>query len=306
MALELTPMRVPSLRRKRLLNRYGAYLFVAPAIAFLALFVYVPALANIRYSLYSWSSLSPDRKWVGLDNFRQLFADPIFWGALLHACIYAVISVIVQVFVALGLAAVLEAKLFRPRLKAFFRVAMFFPSILPVTVVALLWQLLYQPSVGLLDQLLTLTGLDSLSHVWLGDETTALYAVIAVSQWQWTGYMMALFMVAIQAIPEDLYEAMRLEGASRWHQFWYLTVPSVRETTLVMTVITIYGSFKVFDIVWVMTAGGPNSSSEVLGTYMYRSAFRNDIVGYASSIATVIFILTLVIGLVQIRMQRER
>ena len=132
-----------------------------------------------------------------------------------------------------------------------------------------------------------------------------MFAVIMVSQWQWTGYMIVLFMVAIQAIPSDLYEALRMEGANRLQQFFYITVPGVRESTLILAVITIFGAFKVFDIVWVMTAGGPNNASEVLGTHMYRSAFRNDVSGYAAAVATVIFFITLAVGIVQIRLQRQ-
>jgi raffinose/stachyose/melibiose transport system permease protein len=282
------------------------YLFLLPAIVLLVTFVYAPAAENIRYSLFSWSALSPDWTFVGLENYRRLLHDPIFWRALTNNTIYAVISIIVQVGFALVLAAVLQANLFGPMLRSFFRVSLFLPSILPVTVVGLLWQLIYQPSIGLIDQLLYLTGLESLSRVWLGEEQTALFAVIAVSQWQWTGYIMVLFMVAIQAIPRDLYEAMEIEGASKIQQFWHLTVPGVRETTLVMIIITIFGAFKVFDIVWVMTTGGPNNASEVLGTYMYRSAFREDLVGYGSAIAVVIFAITMAIGMLQIRLQRER
>ena len=290
------------------LHRRGmtAYLFLAPALAMLAVFVYGPALENIRYSLYSWSSMSLDWNFIGLENYRTLFSNPIFWTALGNNLIYAVVSVAIQVFFALALAAVLESGIFRPITRSFFRTTLFLPSILPVTVVGVLWQLIYQPGIGLIDQFLMLTGLQQFSHVWLGEEKTALISVVMVSQWQWTGYMMALFMVAIQAIPRDLYEAMELEGASRWHQFRHLTVPGVRETTLIMTIITIFGAFKVFDIVWVMTAGGPNRASEVLGTHMYRSAFRDDVVGYASAVATFIFFITLLVGIVQIKMQREQ
>ena len=131
-------------------------------------------------------------------------------------------------------------------------------------------------------------------------------SVIMVSQWQYTGYMMVLFMVAIQAIPDDLYEALRLEGANRIQQFFYITVPGVRESTLILTIVTIFGAFKVFDIVWVMTAGGPNNASEVLGTHMYRSAFRNDVSGYASAVATVIFVISITVGYFQIKMQRDQ
>ena len=197
----------------------------------------------------------------------------------------------------------LEQATWKAGWKWFFRTALFLPSILPITVVGFMWQLLYQPAIGLLEQLLRAVGLPGLVRAWLGEEQTALFSVIAVSQWQWTGYIMVLFIVAIQAIPNELFESMKLDGANRWQQFWKLTVPAVSETTLVMLVITVLGAFKVFDIVWVMTVGGPNHSSEVLGTYMYQSAFRNDQVGYASSIATLIFVITLGLSVVQIRLQ---
>jgi raffinose/stachyose/melibiose transport system permease protein len=282
------------------------YLFVLPSLLLLAVFVYGPAIENIDYSLYSWSSMSATKRFVGLANYLELLANPIFWRSLVNNTIYAVVSVFFQVFVALVLAAILQAGVFRPVMRSFFRTTLFLPSILPVTVVGLLWQLIYQPAIGLIDQLLYSTGLESLSRVWLGEEHTALLAIVMVSQWQWTGYMMALFMVAIEAIPRDLYEALSLEGASKIQQFRHVTVPGVRESTLILTIITVFGAFKVFDIVWVMTAGGPNHASEVLGTHMYRSAFRDDIVGYASAVATVIFFITLCIGAVQIRLQREQ
>lgn len=287
-------------------QRLLPYLFLAPSLLLLVVFVYGPALENIIYSFFSWSSMDPDWRYVGLANYKHLFSNPIFWTSLANNTIYAVVSVAVQVFIALCIAAVLEAKIFRKRLTTLFRTTFFLPSILPVTVVGLLWQLIYQPSIGLIDQLLFSTGLDNLSRIWLGEEQTALLAVVMVSQWQWTGYMVALFMVSIAAIPRDLYEALELEGASRLQQFRHITVPSVRESTLILTVITIFGAFKVFDIVWVMTAGGPNHASEVLGTHMYRSAFRDDVVGYASAVATVIFFITICVGAVQLKMQRDQ
>ena len=287
------------------LNKFTPYLFVLPALILLVVFVYEPAVENIYYSFFSWSSLSPDINFIGFDNYVELFENPIFWQSLSNNLIFAVISVFFQVGVALVLAAILQAGIFGPLLRAIFRTSLFIPSILPVTVVGLLWQLIYQPGIGLIDQLLYSSGFENLSHVWLGEEQTAMYAVILVSQWQWTGYMMVLFMVAIEAIPHDLYEALRLEGANRIQEFRYITMPGVRESTLILTVITIFGAFKVFDIVWVMTSGGPNHASEVLGSHMYRSAFRNDVSGYASAVATVIFIITLTIGVLQIKLQRK-
>lgn len=282
------------------------YLLLAPALLLLAGFVYLPVLENFRYSLHRWSALSPTWTFVGLDNYRQLLADQVVWASLRNNVLYAVISLVFQVGLALVLAAILEAKLFPDRLSSFFRISLFIPSILPITVIGVLWTLLYQPSLGLIAQGMESVGLGGYARAWLGEEQTALFAVIAVSQWQWMGYICVLFIVAIRAIPRELYEAAEIDGAGRVRQFLYVTLPGVRETTLLMASITIYGAVKVFDIVWVMTAGGPNNSSEVLATYMYRSAFRNDVVGYAATIAVLMFALSLVFGLLQLRLQRER
>lgn len=287
------------------LYRMAPYLFLLPAVVLLCVFVYVPVVENFRYSLYKWGSFNPRWEWVGLGNYAELFRDPIFYKSLVNNTIYALVSVFFQVCCALGLAALLEQARFGSVWKWFFRTALFLPSVLPITVVGFMWQLLYQPAVGLIDQLLHALGLGSFSHAWLGEEKTALLSVVMVSQWQWTGYIMVLFIVAIRAIPAELYESMKIDGANRLQQFWYVTVPGVRDTTLVMLVVTVLGAFKVFDIVWVMTVGGPNHASEVLGSYMYRSAFRDDVVGYASTIATVIFLITLILSIAQIRLQRR-
>ncbi len=287
-------------------NYLAAAIMLAPAVLLLAVFVYLPTIEAFRYSLHRWSSLSPTWTYVGFENFRELFADPTLWRALIHNTIYAVVSLFFQVFIGLVLAATLESGIVRRRLAGFFRISIFIPSILPITAIGLLWTMLYQPAVGLIDQAMTAAGLAAWSRAWLGDEQTAVVAVVMVSQWQWTGYIALLFVVAIRAIPKELYEASMLDGAGPVAQFWNITLPGVRETAIVMASITVYGAIKVFDIVWVMTNGGPNSASEVLGTFLYRTAFRNDMVGYASAIAVVMFCLALIFGLIQIRLQRER
>lgn len=287
------------------MRRLVPYLFLLPTVAVLAVFVYIPIAQNVVFSLYEWSAISPVWKFVGLENYVELLQDRIFHKSLVNNLYYAVISVAVQVFGALVFAAILESGVFPFRLSSFFRTALFLPSVLAITIIGFMWQLFYNPTIGLINQVLRVIGLDALARPWLGQEGTAIFSIIAVSQWQWTGYIMILFIVAIQAIPKELYEASRLDGANAWQQFIHVTVPSVRETTLVMTAITVIGAFKVFDIIWVMTAGGPNHASEVLGSYMYRSAFRLDRMGYASTIATVIFIITLAFTIVQLRAGRS-
>ena len=289
----------------RLRERAAPYLLLLPVLLLMTVFVYLPIVANIRFSLYRWSSLSPDWVFVGAANYIRLFNDPLFWVALWNNILYAAISLVVQVGFALVLAAILESPLFSRRLAGFFRVALFIPSILPITVIGILWQLIYQPAFGLLNAALEGVGLGNLSRAWLGEEGSAMLSVIAVSQWQWTGYITVLFIVAIRAIPRDLYEAAEIDGAGLVRQFFAITVPSVRQTTFVMTMITIFGAIKVFDIVWIMTGGGPNDSSHTLGTYMYRSAFQTDAVGYGAAVAVVMLALSSVFGLLNLWLQRR-
>ena len=279
------------------------YLFLLPTLIIMIVFVYHPIVENFRSSLYNWSAFSGQENWryIGLDNYRRVFDDPIFYTSIKNNIWYAVISVAVQVCFGLGLAALLESTLLSRFSSSFFRTVLFLPSVLAVTIIGITWMLMLNPSTGLVNQVLDEIGLASLKHTWLGEEGTAIFSVIGVSQWQWTGYVMILFIVAIQAIPHELYEAARIDGANGFRQFWHITVPGVRETFLVMTTITVIGAFKVFDIIWVMTAGGPNHASEVLGNYLYRVGFRNDEMGYASALAGMMFLITFALSFVQIR-----
>ncbi len=291
-------------KRPLTLRKLAPHFFLLPAVVVVLVFIYLPVVQNLYYSLFRWSSIDPRLNFTGLSNYRRLLGDPLVYTSLRNNVLYALISVLFQVLIALGLAAVLESRILGPGLATAFRNILFLPSVLAVTVVGLTWQLIYRPDMGLLNQLLQAVGLNRLVHAWIGEEGTAIYSIIAVSQWQWVGYCMILFIVAIQAIPEDLFESARIDGASGWAQFRYITVPMVRETTLVLTTITVIGAFKVFDIVWVMTAGGPNHASEVLGNYLYRVGFRDDEMGYASAIATTLFAITFLLTIVQLRLGR--
>ena len=291
--------------RAQVLHRIAPYLALSPVLVLLFVFLYLPLVTDVVYSLHDWSSLSPTWRYVGLENFRMLWGDPLFWQSLRGNFLYALVSLLCQVVFALMLAAVLESGVVGQQLSGFFRIAFFIPSILPITVIGLLWQILYQPQGGLIDQALESLGLDSLAHAWLGEEATALLAIVAVSQWQWTGYLTVLFIVAIRAIPAELYEAAEIDGARAWRSFWHVTVPGVQETTVLMALITVFGAVKVFDIIWVMTAGGPNNASHVMGSYMYRLAFRDDRVGYAAAVAMAMFVLSAVVGGLQIWRSRR-
>ena len=234
-----------------------------------------------------------------------MLADPVFYVALKNNALYAVVSIIFQVGAGMILAALLEEKIMR-RYQKFFRTVYFMPSVISITVVGLLFQLVYNPNIGLLNSFLKAAGLEALAHDWLGQSETAMFAIIATSQWQYIGYIMLLFLVAIQKIPEELYESAMIDGANTIEKFIYVTIPQIKETILVTTIITIIGAFKVFDEVYVMTAGGPGRSTEVLASYMYRAGFRNDEMGYAATIATVIFLITFIVTLIQLKVSKEK
>jgi raffinose/stachyose/melibiose transport system permease protein len=210
-----------------------------------------------------------------------------------------------QVFGALVLAALIEG-VRSERWQRVLRAIYFIPSAISLTVAGLLFYFIYEPDLGLLNHLLQAVGLGGLSHSWLGEESTAMPAIIAMSQWQGFGYSTLLFAVAIQRIPREIYQAAALDGTGPVRRFYHVTVPLVREMTGVMSMVTISGAFQVFNEVMVMTSGGPDNSTQVLGTWLYRSGFvRNDF-GYAAAIATVIFVVTLGIAVAQLWVARRR
>ncbi|MDN4524118.1 carbohydrate ABC transporter permease [Fictibacillus fluitans] len=269
----------------------------------MGLFVYYPIVENFRFSFYDFSAFSPDKAFVGFTNFISLFHDPVFYTALKNNVWYAVISIICQVFGGLILAAILEDPITR-FISSFFRTVFFLPVVISVTVIALLFTFVYEPNMGILNSFLHGLGLDSWTREWLGDSETAIFAVIAVSQWQSIGYIMMLFIVAIQAVPREIYEAAEMDGAGKVRKFISVTVPQVKEMFFVASLITLTGAFTVFNEPYILTGGGPGNASEVLGTLLYNSAFAKDQMGYASAIATVILVLTLLVSLVQMKLFR--
>lgn len=285
-------------------NGRVAVLYILPAILLILSFVFLPIVLNLYYSLFRWSTFQVGKVFVGFDYYIRLFKDPVFYIALKNNSLYAIISLVFQVGGGLMIAAILEDKVIR-KFQPFFRTVFFIPSVISIAVVGLLWQLLYNPDIGLVNGLLNAIGQNEWARAWLGDSKTAIYAVVAVSQWQYTGYMAMLFLIAMQKIPNEYYEAGMIDGANRIQTFLNITIPQIREMILVGTMITVIGAFKVFDEVYVMTFGGPGRSTEVLGTMLYRSAFRNDEMGFASTIGTVIFVITLALSLLQMKLAKS-
>ncbi|GAQ24411.1 carbohydrate ABC transporter permease [Tepidanaerobacter syntrophicus] len=287
---------------KQLKKQITPYLFMLPCFILLFVFIFLPLIQNFIYSLYDFAAFSPTKTFVGLANFKALLKDKVVVTGLTNNVRYAIISVICQVFGGLILAAILEDKLFR-RIAPFFRVVYFMPVVISISVICLLFSFIYHPQIGLLNNFLKLIGLGHLAKPWLGLSKTAPYAVIAVSQWQSIGYIMMLFIVAIQKIPQELYEAAEIDGASKIRRFFSITVPQVKETIFVTTLITITGSMLVFNEPYILTkGGGPGTSSITLAVHMYLSGFFKDKMGYASTIAIVIFVITALLAVIQFKL----
>lgn len=275
-------------------------LFILPSLLFLGVFIYIPLVQNFYNSFFTFNVFSTEKEFAGLSAFTRLLQDEVIMTALANNVKYAVISVLCQVFFALVLAAILEDKMFRKVAPAL-RVIYFIPVMISISVIALLFSFIYNPQMGLLNSFLELIGLGSIAMPWLGNAEAAIYAVIAMSQWQSIGFITMLFIVAIQKIPNELYEAANMDGAGKIRTFFSVTVPQVKETMFVNLLITVTGSMLVFNEPYILTNGGPGFSSTTLAVHMYQLGFVKDDMGYASAVATLIFVVTAIFALVQIK-----
>ncbi|TYB66742.1 sugar ABC transporter permease [Nonomuraea sp. PA05] len=287
------------------LRRTLGLAWVVPALVLVGVFVYLPLVQNLQFSTLKWDIYSGSQEYVGLENYAKLVDDPVFWSSLGNNVLYAVISIVFQVFGALLLAALIEG-VRSERWQRALRAIYFIPSAISLTVAGLLFYFIYEPNLGPLNHALRAAGLGDLAQAWLGQESTAMSSIIAMSQWQGFGYSTLLFAVAIQRIPAEIYGAAAIDGVGAVGRFFRITVPLVREMTGLMAIVTLSGAFQVFNEVMVMTAGGPDNSTQVLGTWLYRSGFVRNNFGYAAAIATVLFVITLGVAVAQLWVTRRR
>lgn len=292
------PEEEDSVVRKKNQKTVGLYLF--PALFIVIIVLYLPIFINLYESFFSWGAMSTKHEFVGFANYIKMFKDEVFYVALKNNMIFMVTSVIFQIGISLIIANVLECKFMR-RSQNFFRSIYFIPSLLMVTVVGIAFKMIVSPSIGVLNPLLELVGADASKMDLLGNAGSATYAIAAMSQWQYIGYTVILFIVAIQNIPGELYEAADIDGANAVKKFFYITVPEIKDTILINAIITVTGSIREYDEVFVTTNGGPGYATETLATYLYKAGFRNDQMGYASALAFFIFIVTFIIGLAQMK-----
>ncbi len=276
----------------------AGYLFIAPNLLGFLIFTLLPVFASLLLSFTDWDLLTP-LQWIGFSNFIRMFSDDVFFTVMRNTLIFVVATVPTRVALALLVAVALNQGL---RGTAFFRTAFFMPVISSTVAIALVWQWIFNTDFGPLNDILFSLGVASPPH-WLTSTKYALPALIIVSIWQGIGFNMVIFLAGLQGIPEQLYEAARIDGASAWTQFWRITIPMLSPTTFFVVVMTTISSFQVFDLAVIMTEGGPANATNTLVYHIYRNAFQFFHMGYAAALAWVLFIIVFVVTLLQFRRQ---
>jgi raffinose/stachyose/melibiose transport system permease protein len=277
-------------------------LFMVPALTLYVWFVLYPIAQSVRYSGFSWNGLEQLTNWVGLGNFRTAFADPQFIEAITHNGIIAGLSLLLQIPFALAVAVMLNQSL---RGRVILRVFFFAPYILSEVVTGVVWRQILRPN-GLIDQSLGAVGGESLIQTWVGDPELVLYTLFFVISWKYFGFHMILLLAGLQLIPKELEEAAAIDGATWRQTFRYVTVPLIGPTFRVSVFLSIIGSLQLFDLVWVMTKGGPVNASSTMATYLVDWGFRRSEFGYASAVSVIVLAISLIVALMYNRFVLKR
>lgn len=285
--------------RKRRFRWQAAWLFAAPSLLIILVFIVYPITQSLWYSLFNWRIGAATQQWLGLQNYVRLFNDPQFWNALQVTLEFAIVSVIAQIIIGYFLASSLLRDTW---INKVVRSIFFFPTIVALVTIGLVWKFLLDPDIGLVGGLFKLVGAQPID--WLASTTLALPSVIFVSVWKNLGFTMVLLLAGLKGVPASLYEAARIDGANERQLTWNITIPSIRPTLLFTTMILTINSLQVFDLVYVMTGGGPIFATDTLVTQLVRQGFQNFDIGYASAIAWVLFALIMIISVFQLRFFR--
>jgi len=276
-------------------------LFLAPACGLYALLFIYPVLSSLVLCLYDWDGFSQQRRFVGAGNFVKLAHDPMFWTALRHNVFLLAVPTVVVLAGALFFAAVLTSGV---RGQRFFRLTYFFPNIISMVAITLLWFFIYNPTFGLLNGLLGKVAGQPVSIVWL-DPNHIMGSLVAPIVWCSLGFYLVLFLAGMESIPTTYYDAARVDGASAWQQFRGITVPLMWDIITMAVVFLVIGGLRIFDLIYVMALGYPNEQSQVISTYLYEQAFNNANMGYGLAIAVVLFVLVFAATAVAMRLMRR-
>ncbi|MFG1908549.1 carbohydrate ABC transporter permease [Kribbella sp. NPDC048928] len=288
-------------------QRVAGYLFVLPTFALFLAFVLWPILYTAYLSLTSWGGFGAPR-FVQFDNYSRMLHDPIARRALIVTLVLTGVTTAILTF--LGLVTAVLVNVVWRKVGVLVRTILFIPGIVSFVVSAVLWRLIYDPNIGTLNRLLGAIGLDSLQHPWLADHKTVLPAIVVVTVWGGLGFNMLIYFAGLQGIDPNLYEAAAMDGANVVQQFRHITVPSLRVVTGLIVSLGLLNGFKAFDVIFVMTGGGPNHGSEVLGTYLYSLAFGSTSgsipqLGYASAFSVVTMVLCTLAVIAQLWLTRR-
>ncbi|CAN7187637.1 carbohydrate ABC transporter permease [Rossellomorea sp. LjRoot5] len=277
------------------------FLFLIPGVIILGAFIFYPMLNAIWLSFTNYNIVT-DAEFIGLENYKGLFSDALFWKVLWQTLLYLVIVVPALVILPIFLAILVNQQV---KGIGFFRSAYYVPVVTSMVVVGIAWKWVYADK-GILNYILESLGLISEPVNWLTSTTTSIFAVMVVTVWKGLGYYMVIYLAGLQSISDDLYEAADIDGASKWKQIWHITIPLLMPSIMIVTIMSSISAMKVFEEIYVMTGGGPLNSSKTLVFYIYEEAFDKLQMGYASAAGVVLFIITLIFSVINIKFMSKK
>ncbi|CAL9332407.1 carbohydrate ABC transporter permease [Streptomyces sp. enrichment culture] len=282
-------------RARRTVDWLTAFTFTLPALVLFGVLVLAPILYALYVSLFNWGGFGSPEDYVGLDNYSRLLRDPVFLGDLWRGLLLVLFSVGVQLPFALAMAVLLNQRL---RGRALYRTLFFAPYVLSEVITGVLFSMIFAPEEGLADNVLGKVGLDGLGGLWFADQDHVLPTLFLVMTWKYFGFHMMLYLAGLQGIPAELHEAARIDGAGPWQRFRHITLPLLGPTIRISVFLSVIGAIQLFDLVWVVTQGGPDHHSETMAVTMFQYGFKRFEIGYASAISIGMFLISLVFALV--------
>jgi raffinose/stachyose/melibiose transport system permease protein len=292
------PTRRPSTRRGRML----IVAFVAPALIVYLSFVILPVVLAAVYSFFNWNGLSALDRFIGFDNYIRALGDPVFQAAVGRNFAIVALSLLIQGPIAIGIALLLNRRI---RGRTVFRVLIFVPFVLSEVIAGLAWKLILQPH-GPFDAVLQALGLGELRQLWLADQTVVFWTLFWVLSWKYLGFAIILFLAGLQGVPDELSEAAQIDGASWWQTQRHITIPLLSPTIRIWAFLSIIGSLQQFDVVWLLTGGGPVNATTTMATYMVQYGFQRSQLGFGSAVAVILFVVSLVFALLYQRFILQR
>lgn len=283
-------------------NRFVPYLYLAPILIISGLFIYYCIGFTFFASFTDWDGIGKEMNFIGLANYAKLFKDNSFRIALTNNLLFFVGTVFVQAALGLLIAVLVKFKL---RGSNLYKSVFFLPIAMAPTIIASIFRIILDPNFGSINVALRAMGLDFLAKPWLGDVRYALFAIIVVNIFQWMGFSMITYYAGLLAISDDVYEAATIDGAGFFRTLWSITIPLLKSTTSVLIVLGIVGSLKTFDIVMLLTRGGPGRSTEFLNTFLYKKAIEEFQGGYSAAIGVMILIIALILSMLQLKLSKE-